>query len=108
MTGDASPRLRCHTLDDMNEHRINARVDAATQQRLEELTLSTGQSVSHVVREAIAVYHGQVHKPRAPSKFLRRVGTGDSGRVDVASDTRRSLEASLVARHDLGPAAKRR
>ncbi len=47
----------------MNEHRINARVDATTQQRLEELTLSTGQSVSHVVREAIAVYHVQVLEP---------------------------------------------
>lgn len=92
----------------MNEHRINARVDAVTQQRLEELTLSTGQSVSHVVREAIAAYHVQVHKPHAPSKFLRRVGAGDSGRSDIASHARRHLAHSLTAKHDLGPVRKRR
>ncbi len=92
----------------MNEHRINARVDAVTQQRLEELTQSTGQSVSHVVREAIAAYHVQVHKPRGPSKFLRRVGTGDSGRSDIASGTRRHLTSSLMAKHDLGLVPKRR
>jgi predicted DNA-binding protein len=92
----------------MNEHRINARVDAATQRRIDELTLTTGQSVSHVVREAIAAYHVQVLEPRAPSRFLRRLGTGRSGRDDTASDTRRALSQSLAAKHDLAPMRKRR
>jgi Ribbon-helix-helix protein, copG family len=71
----------------MNENRVNARIDDATQERLNELILTTGQSVSHVVREAIAVYHVQMHKPRPlPRRLLAMVGKYDSGRADGATN----------------------
>ena len=40
--------------------RVNARLDEDSQQQLDYLTHTTGQSVSHVVREAVALYHAQV------------------------------------------------
>jgi hypothetical protein len=68
----------------MNEHRINARVDAATTRQLEELTEATGLSVSHVVREAIAVYHAQLKTARRPRprRLLAMVGKYSSGHSD--------------------------
>ena len=71
----------------MNENRVNARIDEATQERLNELILSTGQSVSHVVREAIAVYHVQMRKGRPlPTSLLSMVGKYESGHTDSATN----------------------
>lgn len=71
----------------MNENRVNARIDDATQQRLNELILTTGQSVSHVVREAIAFYHVHVQKQRPlPRRLLAMVGKYDSGHSDGATN----------------------
>jgi hypothetical protein len=72
----------------MNEHRINARVDEGTQKQLDELVLSTGRSISDVVREAIAVYHVQVRQRQRPlpRKLLAMVGKYDSGRSDGATN----------------------
>lgn len=80
-------RTSCHTLYDMNENRVNARIDDATQERLNELILTTGQSVSHVVREAIAVYHVQMRKARPlPTALLSMVGKYESGHTDTATN----------------------
>jgi Ribbon-helix-helix protein, copG family len=71
----------------MNENRVNARIDDATQERLNDLILTTGQSVSHVVREAIAVYHVQMHKRQPlPRRLLAMVGKYDSGHADSATN----------------------
>jgi Ribbon-helix-helix protein, copG family len=71
----------------MNENRVNARIDEATQERLNELILTTGQSVSHVVREAIAVYHVQMQKQRPlPKRLLAMVGKYESGHTDSATN----------------------
>jgi hypothetical protein len=64
------------------DDRINARLDADSARRLTELTTGTGKSVSHVVREAIAVYHAQVIKPRTASRFLALAGKHGSGHSD--------------------------
>ncbi len=71
----------------MNENRVNARIDEATQQRLDELILTTGKSVSHVVREAIAAYHVQLRKGRPlPKALLSMVGKYESGHTDTATN----------------------
>jgi hypothetical protein len=75
---------RCHTMYDMNENRINARVDFDTTRRLDELAAATGQSVSQVVHEAIAVYHAQLEarqRPR-PRHLLSMVGKYSSEHGD--------------------------
>jgi hypothetical protein len=69
---------------DMNDNRINARVDSETTRRLDELAAATGQSVSQVVREAIAVYHAQLEerqRPR-PRHLLSMVGKYSSEHGD--------------------------
>jgi hypothetical protein len=70
--------------------RVNARLDEQTEVQMQYLTQATGQSVSHVVREAIALYHVQVRQRQAKpaSRFLALIGTGDSGRGDVASNVK--------------------
>jgi hypothetical protein len=64
--------------------RVNARLDETTQQQLLYLTEATGQSVSHVVRESVAQYYGQMKRKRVPSGFLALAGTGDSGLTDLS------------------------
>jgi Ribbon-helix-helix protein, copG family len=74
-------------MNENRENRVNARIDDATQERLNELILSTGQSVSHVVREAIAVYHVQMKKEQPlPRRLLAMVGKYDSGHADSATN----------------------
>jgi hypothetical protein len=74
-------------MNENRENRVNARIDDATQERLNELILTTGQSVSHVVREAIAVYHVQMRKQRPlPRRLLAMVGKYDSGHADSATN----------------------
>ena len=89
--------------------RVNARLDEQTSQKIQYLTQATGQSVSHVVREAIAVYHVQVHGGRSlPKNLLAMVGKGCSrdGRTDVASNYKKVLAESLAAKHKLAPKPK--
>ena len=80
--------------------RVNARLDEQTSQKIDYLTQATGQSVSHVVREAIAVYHVQVRgKQGVPSRFLALAGKGDSGRSDIASNVKEAYFDALMAKH---------
>lgn len=80
--------------------RVNARLDEQTSQKIDYLTQATGQSVSHVVREAIAAYHVQVRgKQTVPSRFLALAGKGDSGRSDIASNVKDEYFALLMAKH---------
>jgi hypothetical protein len=65
--------------------RINARLDEETQAQLEYITLTTGSSTSHVVRESVAQYYLHVRSQQRPRmRFLDLVG--HSGRTDVASN----------------------
>ena len=88
-----------------NEHRINARVDEATQKQLDELVLSTGQTISHVVREAIAVYHVQVRQQQRPlpRKLLAMVGRGRSkdGRTDVSENYKDIVTEAIEEKYAL-------
>ncbi len=80
--------------------RVNARLDELTSQKIDYLTQATGQSVSHVVREAIAAYHVQVRgKQAVPSRFLALAGKGDSGRSDSASNVKQEYFDALTAKH---------
>jgi predicted transcriptional regulator len=96
----------------MNENRVNARIDNATQERLNELILTTGQSVSHVVREAIAVYHVQMRKQRPlPRRLLAMVGAGRStdGRNDVSVNHKQLYAQALEEKYKLSqPPAKKK
>jgi hypothetical protein len=68
--------------------------------RLSELTGRTGHSVSHVVREALAVYHAQIigaHKP--PLKLLALAGKFNSGRTDGASNVRAIVSEDVMKKH---------
>ena len=80
--------------------RINARLDDDAQRQIDYLVQATGQSTSHVVREAIAVYHAQVQgaRPRAPSRFLALVGQGRSGRSDVALNVKAHVAQAVEAK----------
>ena len=68
--------------------RINARLDEATEQQLEYLTQTTGQSVSHVVRESVAQYYVQVKGRRQPSRLLALALSGQwrSGHSDTSTN----------------------
>jgi hypothetical protein len=94
----------------MNENRVNARIDEATQERLNELILTTGQSVSHVVREAIAVYHVQMRNGRPlPTALLSMVGKYDSGHTDTATNYKAIVAKAIEDKHALShPPAKRK
>ena len=94
-------------MNDANTNtRINARIDRGTQERIDELMQVTGQTASHVVREAIAVYHAQVRReqPR-PMRLLAMTGQGRSrdGRTDVATHYKQILADSLAAKYRLPP-----
>jgi hypothetical protein len=68
--------------------RVNARLDAQTAAKLEDLTASTRGTVSDVLRDAIGVYHQQVGaKGPTGGKFmlLALAGKGDSGLGDLST-----------------------
>ena len=66
--------------------RINARLDDEAQAHISYLTQATGQSVSQVVREAVARYHAQLKaRQTAPQHLLALAGQGRSGRSDGAA-----------------------
>jgi predicted transcriptional regulator len=80
--------------------RLNARLDDDAARQVSYLTTATGHSVSHVVREAIAVYHAQVKGQRAvPSRLLALAGSGNSGRSDVASNYKALVADAIEAKH---------
>ncbi len=84
--------------------RINARLDDEAQTQINYLTQATGQSVSHVVREAVARYYLQTRAQQGgPRRLLAMVGQGDSGRSDVASNVKQQFYEGLVAKHGLAP-----
>jgi len=86
--------------------RINARLDDEAQQQIDYLVQVTGQSVSHVVREAVARYHAQTKAQQGgPRRLLAMVGQGDSGRSDIASRYKALLAESLSQKHGVGPAS---
>jgi len=81
--------------------RINARLDEATEQQLEYLTQTTGQSVSHVVRESVAQYYVQVKGQRQPSRLLALALSGQwrSGRSDTSTQVRSVVLEALKAKY---------
>ncbi len=84
--------------------RINARLDGEAQAQLDYLVRSTGQSVSHVVREAVARYHAQVKAQQGGLRhFAQAIGRGDSGRSDIATRYKELLAESLARKHGLRP-----
>lgn len=102
----------CHTLSDMNPEnsygRINARLDDESARQLGELTTGTGKSVSLVVREAIAVYHAQIVRPRPPSRFLALAGKFSSGRSDLSSRVKEEVTEILEDKFAHRSAGRRR
>ena len=84
--------------------RINARLDDEAQQQIDYLVQATGQSVSQVVREAVARYHAQTRAQQGgPRRLLAMIGQGDSGRSDIASRYKELLGESLAQKHGLKP-----
>ena len=84
--------------------RVNARLDDEAQSQINYLTQSTGQSVSHVVREALARYHREVRASQGGLRhFAQLIGQGDSGRSDLATNYKQLIADSLAAKHGLGP-----
>ncbi len=85
--------------------RVNARLDDQSQAHIHYLTQTTGKTVSEVLREAVAELHNKVRaqQPRPKSKFLALIGTGDSGRSDIASNVREHGAQILQAKHNLSP-----
>lgn len=85
--------------------RVNARLDDEAQQQIDYLVQVTGQSVSQVLREAVARYHAQTRAQQGgPRRLLAMIGQGDSGRSDIASRYKDLLTESLAKKHGLGPA----
>lgn len=82
--------------------RVNARLDEESQSQIDYLVSHTGQSVSHVLRESVALYYAQVKaSKRGLSRFGTVIGTGDSGRSDVATNYKQHLREILEAKHGL-------
>ena len=76
--------------------RVNARLDDEAAEQIDYLVRATGQGVSHVLRESVALYYGQVRAQRGgPAHLGALIGKGDSGRSDIASDVKRRLGDSL-------------
>ena len=72
--------------------RINVRLDDEAQAQINYLTQATGQSVSHVVREAVARYHAQLKaRQTGPQHLLAVAGRGHSGRSDGAAQFKQQL-----------------
>ena len=73
--------------------RLNARLDDEANSNVEYLTQATGQSVSQVVREALARYRREVQPQRSTLRHFAQAignsgnsGSGGSGRSDLASN----------------------
>jgi predicted transcriptional regulator len=79
--------------------RINARFDEATEKQLQYLTETTGQTVSHVVRESVAQYYVQVKGRQQPSRLVARAGEWNSGHSDTSSNVRAVVLEALKAKY---------
>jgi predicted transcriptional regulator len=80
--------------------RINARLDDEAQQQIDYLTAATGQSVSQVVREAVARYHAQTKAQQGgPRRLLAMIGQGDSGHTDTASTVKQVVAEAMAAKY---------
>lgn len=84
--------------------RLNARFDAASERQIVYLMNTTGRNASDVVREAVAHYYVQVRSANArPTKFLALVGTGSSGRSDIASNVKVQVGLALDEKFKRAP-----
>lgn len=84
--------------------RINARFDDEAEQQITYLTQATGQSVSQVVREAVARYYRQtVDRQCRPTRLLAAIGQGDSGRSDIASNYKKYVAEAIDAKYPPRP-----
>ena len=87
--------------------RVNARLDTEAEQQIDYLVAATGMGVSQVLRESVALYYRQARAGVGGAKhLLALVGTGRSGRTDIASDAKRHLGESLSAKHGIAPDTK--
>lgn len=88
----------------MGDTRINARLDEEAQKQIDYLVQATGHNTSHVVREAIAVYHAQVRQSRPiPKRLLAMAGKYRSvdDRSDVASNYKQYVAEAIEAKYAL-------
>ena len=83
--------------------RINARLDEATEQQVDDLGQVTGQIKSHVVRESVTQYDLQVRCGRPPSRFLSMAGPRRSGHADTASNVKAVLAEAMAAKFPSPP-----
>ncbi len=82
--------------------RINARLDEDQARKVAYLRERTGQSVTEVIREAIARYHAQVSEQRErPADVLLRTGFVGCGAADetLSRDYKHVLAESIDAKH---------
>ena len=91
--------------------RVNARLDPQAQAQIKYLTETTGQSVSQVLRGAVAHYCAHVRERtqhKVPKRLLAMVGKGRSrdGRTDVASNYKEVSAESIAAKYGLLPKPK--
>ena len=85
--------------------RLNARLDDEANSNVEYLTQATGQSVSQVVREALARYRREVQPQRSTLRHFAQAignsgnsGSGDSGRSDLASNYKQIVGEIIEAK----------
>jgi hypothetical protein len=84
--------------------RINARFDEEAERQVNYLTQTTGQSVSHVVREAVALYYRQtMDRQGRPLRLLAAIGQGDSGRSDIAGNYKKFVAEAIDAKYPRDP-----
>lgn len=80
--------------------RVNARFDDEAEKQITYLTQATGQSVSHVVREAVALYYRQtLDRQQRPRRLLAAIGSADSGKSDGATDYKRIVAEAIDAKY---------
>ena len=88
--------------------RLNARLDDEANSNVEYLTQATGQSVSQMVREALARYRREVQPQRSTLRHFAQAignsgssgnsGCGDSGRSDLASNYKQIVGEIIEAK----------
>ena len=84
--------------------RVNARLDEESQRQIEYLVASTGESVSHVVRESVRLYYDQVRARQGGLRhFSKLIGQGHSGRSDIASNYKQHVAEAIDAKYPRRP-----
>ena len=85
--------------------RLNARLDDEANSNVEYLTQATGQSVSQMVREALARYRREVQPQRSTLRHFAQAignsgnsGSGGSGRSDLASNYKQIVGEIIEAK----------